>query len=378
EILPDDQSFELFSLEQTTWICLSKEVVLLPHPSVLQGSVKEEDRQSILSVIPFRVEKLPVKYLEIPLISKRIRVKDCKSLVDNVRNKVLDWKNKCLSYAGRLQLDKKANGRALVTWKNLCKPKSHGGLGLKNLSSWNKALIIKHLWHIAMDKNTMWVRCINTFKLKGRSLWEINEDVNDSCGWRNILRMRQLMIRNIFVHIGNGSKISIWFDYWNECGILYEHVTYRDIYDARFNTSITVKEFIEDKDQNDVLRWRKRDGYLGDSSMRQAYCDLHDYSKIFNWSEFGLGRKLVRFDGTMRGLRDKNQGRNIHEHLVKHGYTSNPFSCNVLVDIYSKVGNFKDANVVFECIPKPDIILWNAVIASRVLHEDYDMALELM
>nr|GEX97340.1 hypothetical protein [Tanacetum cinerariifolium] len=29
EILPDDQSFELFSLDQTTWICLSKEVVQL-------------------------------------------------------------------------------------------------------------------------------------------------------------------------------------------------------------------------------------------------------------------------------------------------------------------------------------------------------------
>nr|GEU68329.1 RNA-directed DNA polymerase, eukaryota, reverse transcriptase zinc-binding domain protein [Tanacetum cinerariifolium] len=178
---------------------------LLPNynkRNILFGSVKEEDRQSILSVIPFRVEKLPVKYLGVPLISKRIRVKYCKSLVDNVRNKVLGWKNKYLSYAGRLQLDKKANGRALVACKNLCKPKSHGGLGLKNLSSWNKALIIKHLWHIAMDKNTMW--------------------------------------------IGNGSKISI-FDYWNESGILNEHVTYRDVYDARFNTSITVKEFVEDK-----------------------------------------------------------------------------------------------------------------------------------
>ncbi|PWA64171.1 tetratricopeptide repeat (TPR)-like superfamily protein [Artemisia annua] len=78
------------------------------------------------------------------------------------------------------------------------------------------------------------------------------------------------------------------------------------------------------------------------------------------------------------GLRDVNQGRKIHGYLVKHGYTSDPFSCNALVDMYSKVGNFEDAKAVFERIPKPDIVSWNAVIAGCVLHEDYDMALELM
>nr|GEW80921.1 RNA-directed DNA polymerase, eukaryota, reverse transcriptase zinc-binding domain protein [Tanacetum cinerariifolium] len=156
---------------------------LLPNynkSTILFGSVKEEDRQSILSVNLFRVEKLLVKYHGVPLISKWIRVKDFVIKEINSLLKGFLWNQ-----------DEKANGRAKVAWKNLCKPKSQGGLGHKNLSSWNKVLIIKHLWHIAIDKNTMWVRCINTFKLKGRSLWEINEDVNDSWGWRNILRIRQ-------------------------------------------------------------------------------------------------------------------------------------------------------------------------------------------
>nr|GFB23301.1 hypothetical protein [Tanacetum cinerariifolium] len=34
EILPDDQSFEFFSLDQTTWICPSKEVVQLSNKAV--------------------------------------------------------------------------------------------------------------------------------------------------------------------------------------------------------------------------------------------------------------------------------------------------------------------------------------------------------
>ncbi|GJY52436.1 RNA-directed DNA polymerase, eukaryota, reverse transcriptase zinc-binding domain protein, partial [Tanacetum coccineum] len=71
--------------------------------TIIFGSVKEEDRKEILDIMPFKVEKLPVRYLGVPLITKRIGVKECKSLTDKVKSKILK-KNKCLSYAGRLQL----------------------------------------------------------------------------------------------------------------------------------------------------------------------------------------------------------------------------------------------------------------------------------
>ncbi|GJU76434.1 RNA-directed DNA polymerase, eukaryota, reverse transcriptase zinc-binding domain protein [Tanacetum coccineum] len=80
---------------------------LLPNyykSTIIFGSVNDEDRHIILDICPFKVESLPVKYLVVPLITKRLRVKDCKSLVDKVRNRILSWKNKVLSYAGRLQL----------------------------------------------------------------------------------------------------------------------------------------------------------------------------------------------------------------------------------------------------------------------------------
>ncbi|GKD10711.1 RNA-directed DNA polymerase, eukaryota, reverse transcriptase zinc-binding domain protein [Tanacetum coccineum] len=63
-----------------------------------------EDRQAILSVLPFAVVTLPVRYLGVPLISKRLSVKECGYLLDKIRSKVKNWKNKSLFYAGRLQL----------------------------------------------------------------------------------------------------------------------------------------------------------------------------------------------------------------------------------------------------------------------------------
>nr|GEV85333.1 reverse transcriptase domain-containing protein [Tanacetum cinerariifolium] len=58
----------------------------------------------ILYLLMIRKVSIHVKYLGVPLITKRLGVKDCKSLLDKVRNRILSWKNKVLSYAGRLQL----------------------------------------------------------------------------------------------------------------------------------------------------------------------------------------------------------------------------------------------------------------------------------
>ncbi|GKF80962.1 hypothetical protein Tco_0239564 [Tanacetum coccineum] len=43
--------------------------------------------------------KLSVKYLGVLLVTKQISITDCKPLVENVRKKVMDWKNKALTYA---------------------------------------------------------------------------------------------------------------------------------------------------------------------------------------------------------------------------------------------------------------------------------------
>jgi hypothetical protein len=72
--------------------------------TIIFGSLSDEEQNRILEIMSFEVEKLPVRYLGVPLISKILGVKDCKCVIDRVKSKVSNWKNKCLSYAGRLQL----------------------------------------------------------------------------------------------------------------------------------------------------------------------------------------------------------------------------------------------------------------------------------
>ncbi|GJR55897.1 reverse transcriptase domain, reverse transcriptase zinc-binding domain protein [Tanacetum coccineum] len=61
-------------------------------------------KASIFHLVPFDEGTLPIKYLGVPLISSRLRYRDCKVLVERVQNCINDWKNKYLSFAGRLQL----------------------------------------------------------------------------------------------------------------------------------------------------------------------------------------------------------------------------------------------------------------------------------
>ncbi|KAK6123189.1 hypothetical protein DH2020_043091 [Rehmannia glutinosa] len=83
--------------------------------------------------------------------------------------------------------------------------------------------------------------------------------------------------------------------------------------------------------------------------------------------------------GEAMGLaRRYSSGKKVHGYLVKLGYEGDPFSLNAMVDMYAKAGDLGDAITVFDNIPEPDIVSWNAVIAGCVFHEYHDRALELL
>lgn len=56
-------------------------------------------------------------------------------------------------------------GSAKVRWKDMCMPRSEGGLGLKCLEKWNVALISKHMWNIIDRKKSVWVDWIHKERL---------------------------------------------------------------------------------------------------------------------------------------------------------------------------------------------------------------------
>ncbi|GJU37161.1 RNA-directed DNA polymerase, eukaryota, reverse transcriptase zinc-binding domain protein [Tanacetum coccineum] len=85
-------------------------------------------------------------------------------------------------------------GKAKVSWKSICKPKEYGGLGIKQLLEWNEVLLTRQLWKVVSKEKTLWVKWINTERLKGKSIWMANAESSSSAGWKDLLKLRDKVI----------------------------------------------------------------------------------------------------------------------------------------------------------------------------------------
>eukprot|EP00250_Pteridium_aquilinum_P018267 c24012_g1_i4 orf=1-915(-) len=60
------------------------------------------------------------------------------------------------------------------------------------------------------------------------------------------------------------------------------------------------------------------------------------------------------------------QGMQVHAHILDRGFESNIFVGNILISLYMRCGQPADGCVVFNRLPKRDIVSWNAMIAGYV------------
>eukprot|EP01018_Ginkgo_biloba_P026787 Gb_37517 [translate_table: standard] len=63
-------------------------------------------------------------------------------------------------------------------------------------------------------------------------------------------------------------------------------------------------------------------------------------------------------------LADLQQGKWIHDFLMRSGFDSNVFVTTALIDMYTKCGNMEIARQLFDKMPKRNVVSWNAMIAG--------------
>ncbi|GAV91787.1 hypothetical protein CFOL_v3_35174, partial [Cephalotus follicularis] len=162
-------------------------------------------KRDILHRVGYLEGMLPVTYMGVPLITKRLSKADCSPLVERITARANSWVRKALSFAGRLQLVKATlasmqtfwcstfllpmsiiqecdrilrrflwggNGQGKVKWAEVCKPFEEGGLGIHDLKTWNKALLLKQVWEVLTGKS-IWAKWCLSYLLHGSNFWYV-------------------------------------------------------------------------------------------------------------------------------------------------------------------------------------------------------------
>nr|GEZ10111.1 RNA-directed DNA polymerase, eukaryota, reverse transcriptase zinc-binding domain protein [Tanacetum cinerariifolium] len=171
----------------------------LGKSTIFFGNVEESIENEILEIMPFKIGKLPVSYLGVPLITKQIGINECKCLIDKVNN----WKNRMLSYAGRLQLVASVLTSMQVYRASVfILPKTV----IKDIDKLFKGF----LWCQASNKESLWVKWINVIRLKWKCIWEAKNNTNSSSGWKKLLSLRDKIKKHVKCEVGNSKTIFLW------------------------------------------------------------------------------------------------------------------------------------------------------------------------
>ncbi|KAL9667021.1 hypothetical protein QQ045_001366 [Rhodiola kirilowii] len=190
------------------------------------GGCSERETDMMARAVGFQIGRLPFLYLGVPLDGCSLKKSAYNMIIDKMLSKITSWSAKCLSYAGRLVLIKhvlsaigsywmrvlifpkavimkiisicrnflwpgRSEGRrSLVSWKDVCRPKELGGLGVKDLNLHNKAMGMGQIWDLLLDKQSLWVKWMNNYYFNNMLFWSMEEKGHHTWVLKRILLLR--------------------------------------------------------------------------------------------------------------------------------------------------------------------------------------------
>lgn len=112
-------------------------------------------------------------------------------------------------------------------------------------------LLAKQIWKIIENDESLWVKWIHVYRLKGRNFWDVGMVHDAPWFWRKAVGFRDMFRDSIVHELGNGMSTSLWVDTWHPVGPLCHFISKREIYMAGMHTNMKVGDIV-----SDGLLWR--------------------------------------------------------------------------------------------------------------------------
>lgn len=292
---------------------------------------------------------LPIRYLGVPLCTKKLSLSNCEPLISSIKMKLNSWSAKSLSFAGRLLLINtvlagitnfwcstftlpkscikiinslcgaylwkgtlEGHHSARVAWETIVHAKEEGGLGIRDLISWNKATSIRLIWLLFFSSGSIWVAWFVDEVLAGdrSNFWTLKESNNHSWLVKRLLRLRPLVYNWIHIKLGNGRNTRFWSDHWSPFGQIAEFLhlgshsrlgipaqaTVSDLFvdghwnmpPARSEEQVLLQSFLTTvtlNQQEDQFDWIITNKVYTTFSTGIVYKELKHHNHVVTWSD---------------------------------------------------------------------------------------------
>lgn len=100
------------------------------------------------------------------------------------------------------------------SWVSMCFPKSKGGMGFRDLNTFNTALLAKQAWRIHIGANPLLAKLLKARYFKHDDILNARRSYDPSYTWRSLWGSKALLMEGLAWRVGNGSSIKVWSDSW--------------------------------------------------------------------------------------------------------------------------------------------------------------------
>ncbi|XP_030453714.2 uncharacterized protein LOC115675253 [Syzygium oleosum] len=137
----------------------------------------------------------------------KIPVSVCKAIEQKIAN--FWWKN--------------STSRAGMHWKKweiLKTRKDEGGMGFRDLLTFNKAMLGRQAWRLITNPATLWSKIPKGIYFSQKEFWHAEKGTRPSWGWQSLLVGRDAIANSTMWSIGNGQRVNIREDKWLKRGVI--------------------------------------------------------------------------------------------------------------------------------------------------------------
>ncbi|KAE8707928.1 hypothetical protein F3Y22_tig00110369pilonHSYRG00036 [Hibiscus syriacus] len=146
---------------------------------IFSAGVSAQQCVAIREFTRFKLGSLPVRYLGVPLVPRKLSVKDCCNLIDKIK---------------RFEFPTKGDH---VNRKKICLSKSEGGLGIQDIGGWNMACMVYLIMKLLSNEGSLWVAWLQTYVIRNEDFLQLNIPSNARWSFKRLLKIRP-MVSHLF------------------------------------------------------------------------------------------------------------------------------------------------------------------------------------